>query len=334
MKQKILVTGACGFIGSHLVESLAKNKKNKVTALCFYNSTNSIGNMKFIPKKILNKINIIFGDIRGNDLILNIIKNQDIVIHLAALISIPYSYLSPKAYVDTNVKGTLNILEACKVNKVKRLIVTSTSEVYGSAKYVPIDEKHPLNAQSPYAASKIAADQLALSYYRSFDLPVVIARPFNTFGPRQSNRAIIPTLINQMNYNKNSIKVGNISTIRDFTYIYDTVNGFLNLLNAKNINGEIINIASGVEIKISNLIKIIQDIQGIKNLNIIIDKKRIRPNKSEVLRLLGSNLKMKKKSKWRPKFYNQKQFITAIKNTSEWFKENYYLNENVNRYDI
>ena len=335
MKKNILVTGACGFIGSHLVEKLATNNNYSVTALCFYNSSNSIGNMKFIPKKILKKIKIIFGDIRGEDIVHKVTSKQDIVIHLAALISIPYSYESPKSYVDTNVIGTLNVLNSCKINKVKKVIVTSTSEVYGTAQYVPIDEKHPLNAQSPYAASKIAADQLSLSFYRSFDLPLIVARPFNTFGPRQSSRAIIPTLITQMIINKNFIQVGNISTKRDFTFIEDTINGFVSLINTSNIDGEVINIAGGFELKISQLIKLISKELEIIKLKIFIDKKRIRPDKSEVFRLLASNKKLQRITKWEPHYYNQKQFKAAINKTIDWFKENNELqDENVNKYNI
>ena len=318
MKIRILVTGACGFIGSHLVEKLAKNKKYKVTALCFYNSSNSIGNMRHIPKNILNKINIVFGDIRSEDFIQKITKGQDIVFHLAALISIPYSYRSPKSYIDTNLVGTYNIINSCKINKTKKIIVTSTSEVYGTAQYVPIDENHPLVAQSPYSASKIAADQLSISFQKTYNLPIIIARPFNTFGPRQSSRAIIPTLITQMIKNKNRIKVGNISTKRDFTFIDDTVDAFIKLINIKNCYGEIMNISSGYEIKISELIKLISKELKIKKLQVFIDKKRIRPKNSEVYRLLASSKKIKKFTNWKPYFNNKKKFISAINKTSKW----------------
>tara|TARA_B100001248_G_C27391580_1_gene462692 strand:+ start:1921 stop:2928 length:1008 start_codon:yes stop_codon:yes gene_type:complete len=325
MKKKILVTGACGFIGSHLVEKLAKKNKYDVTALCYYNSSNSIGNLSYIHKKLLKKIKIIFGDVRSEDLTTNITKNKDIVVHLAALISIPYSYVSPKSYIDTNIYGTYNILNSCKNNSVKKIIITSTSEVYGTAQYVPIDEKHPLNSQSPYAASKVAADQIALSFKKSFNLPVLVARPFNTFGPRQSSRAIIPTLITQMINQKNFIKVGNINTKRDFTYIDDTINGFIKLINSKKIDADQINIASGFEIEIKNLIKVISNQLDIKKLRIIFDKKRIRPKNSEVYRLLASNKKIKKLYNWQPKYKNARNFSYAISKTIDWFK----LNKNV-----
>ena len=215
------------------MERLAKNKNYEVTALCYYNTSSSIGNLSFVDKRLQKKIKIIFGDIRSDDFINKIIKNKDIVVHLAALISIPYSYVSPKSYIDTNIVGTYNVLNSCMKNSVKKIIVTSTSEVYGTAQYVPIDEDHPLNSQSPYAASKVSADQIALSFKKSFNLPVIVARPFNTFGPRQSSRAIIPTLITQMINQKTFIKIGNINTKRDFTYIDDTIDGYIKLINSK-----------------------------------------------------------------------------------------------------
>ncbi len=247
---------------------------------------------------------------------------MDIVVHLAALISIPYSYESPKSYLDTNITGTYNILNACKKNSVKKIIITSTSEVYGTAQYVPIDEKHPLNSQSPYAASKVSADQLALSFNKSFNLPVVVARPFNTFGPRQSSRAIIPTLITQMINQKNFIRVGNIDTKRDFTFIEDTIDGFMTLINSNKGIGEVINIASGFEIEIKELITLIRKQLKIKKLKIIFDKKRIRPKTSEVYRLFASNRKIKKIYKWKPKYKDIKKFNVAISKTIKWFKLN------------
>ena len=320
MKKKILVTGACGFIGSHLVERLAKNKNYEVTALCYYNTSSSIGNLSFVDKRLQKKIKIIFGDIRSDDFINKIIKNKDIVVHLAALISIPYSYVSPKSYIDTNIVGTYNVLNSCMKNSVKKIIVTSTSEVYGTAQYVPIDEDHPLNSQSPYAASKVAADQIALSFKKSFNLPVIVARPFNTFGPRQSSRAIIPTLITQMINQKTFIKIGNINTKRDFTYIDDTIDGYIKLINSKKGIGEVINIAGGFEIEIKELIKVIKKQLNLKKLKIIFDKKRIRPKSSEVYRLLASNKKIKRMYKWRPKFKNLNEFNIAISKTIKWFK--------------
>ena len=270
--------------------------------------------------KDYKKIKIIFGDIRSDDFINKIIKNKDIVVHLAALISIPYSYVSPKSYIDTNIVGTYNVLNSCMKNSVKKIIVTSTSEVYGTAQYVPIDEDHPLNSQSPYAASKVSADQIALSFKKSFNLPVIVARPFNTFGPRQSSRAIIPTLITQMINQKTFIKIGNINTKRDFTYIDDTIDGYIKLINSKKGIGEVINIASGFEIEIKELIKVIKKQLNIKKLKIIFDKKRIRPKSSEVYRLLASNKKLKRMYKWRPKFKNLNEFNIAISKTIKWFK--------------
>ena len=271
MKNKnILVTGADGFIGSHLTEKLV-NQGHKVTALSFYNSFGFDGWLHDVKKS--KNLKIVRGDIRDGNFINNITKGHDVVFHLAALISIPYSYESYDAFLNTNVLGTSNILTSAKKNSVKKIIITSTSEVYGSAQLIPIKEDHPLNAQSPYAASKIAADQLSMSFYRSFNLPVTIIRPFNSFGPRQSTRAVIPTIITQA-LNGNSVKLGNTSTIRDFTYIKDTVDGFIKSMNKKNIIGETINIASGYEISIKNLIKLILSLTS-SRIKIVKEKKKI-----------------------------------------------------------
>tara|TARA_B100000315_G_C14505357_1_gene554343 strand:- start:44 stop:1030 length:987 start_codon:yes stop_codon:yes gene_type:complete len=312
---RIFVTGADGFIGSHLTERLLSLGHN-VTALSYYNSFGFNGWLSEIKDK--NKLKIIYGDIRDYEFIEYHTKRTDIVFHLAALISIPHSYRSYNSFLETNVIGTTNLLTACNKNKVKRIVVTSTSEVYGSAQFIPIKENHPLNAQSPYAASKISADQISLSFYKSFNLPVLIIRPFNTFGPRQSTRAIIPTIITQALTKKN-LKLGNITTIRDFTYISDTINGFISTIKPRNIEGQIINIASGFEISIKDLIKEISSITGI-NKKIYFDKKRIRPSKSEVNRLLGSNKKALRILNWKPKYQSRISFRKALKDTINWYK--------------
>lgn len=316
MNKKILITGAEGFIGSHLIETLVK-KNFKVKALVFYNSFNSIGWLNYLDKEIIKSCEIVYGDIRDNVFIQNITKGIDIVINLAALISIPHSYIAPSSFISTNLIGTYNILEATKRNNVSKLILTSTSEVYGTAEFVPITEQHPLKAQSPYAASKIAADQLAFSYYKSFDVPVTILRPFNTFGPRQSGRAIIPSIISQL-VNKNKfIKIGNLTPTRDFTYVDDTVEAFVLALK-KNLSGEVINIGNQFEISIKGILDIFK-----KDFNydfkIIIDKKRVRPKKSEVFRLLSSDVKARKLLQWKPNFEGIIGFKKGLKKTIEWF---------------
>lgn len=317
----IFVTGADGFIGSHLVEKLISKSFN-VKALVYYNSFNNYGWIDDIENKIKKKIEIVVGDIRDEKIIRDSLKNCDYILHLAALIGIPYSYISPKSYIDTNVVGTLNLLQAAKDLNIKRLIHTSTSEVYGSPSYLPIDEKHPLLGQSPYSASKIGADQLAMSYYHSFKTPISIIRPFNTFGPRQSARAIIPTIILQILSGRKDIKLGNIFATRDFNYIDDTVDGFLKILNS-NSNGEVINIGSGYDISIENLVEIISKQMSVK-VNIIKDNKRVRPKKSEVDRLKANNNKAKKLLGWKPKYLNKQGLIKGLVKTIDWFskKEN------------
>ena len=316
---KIFVTGASGFIGSHLVEKLANNG-HKVIALVPYNVENSWGWIDSFDKKIKKKINVVSGDITDQDLILKETKKCDIIFHLAALISIPYSYKSPRSYMSTNIMGTLNILEAGKINKAKKIVITSTSEVYGSAQYIPIDEKHPLNAQSPYAASKIAADQISLSYFKSFNLPITIIRPFNTFGPRQSQRAAIPTIISQILNNKKTIKLGNLKSSRDFTLVHDTVNGFIKTINNKKCIGQVINLGTGSHFTIKETVKIISKILN-KKITIELDKKRIRPTKSEVDRLLSKNNKSKKILNWKPKYSGKTGFYKALEITIKWFKD-------------
>ncbi|MAJ13378.1 MAG: NAD-dependent dehydratase [SAR116 cluster bacterium] len=325
---KILVTGANGFIGSHLVEKLVQDGFN-VKAFVNYNSLNSIGWLSNSSKKILNNCEIFHGDVRDPNGVYEALKNCDTVIHLAALISIPYSYYSPDMYIETNVKGTLNILQAARKLNIRKIIHTSTSEVYGSAISIPINEKHPLQAQSPYSASKISADQLALSFYRSFGLPVSVIRPFNTFGPRQSARAIIPTIITQILSGAKEIKVGSLYPRRDFTFINDTVNGFIKSIEAKNIEGEIINLGTNHDISISDIISLIFEIFEIE-LTIVSDNKRIRPKKSEVDRLLSDNTLASKLINWSPLFKDKEGFKLGLKMTIEWFRKK----ENFQKYNI
>ena len=313
---RVLVTGSEGFIGSHLVEQLVR-KKFQVKALVLYNSFNSWGWLEILPEEIKKNINITLGDIRDNDLLDKVTKGVDIVINLAALIAIPYSYGASRSYVDTNIIGTLNILNSCRKNKIKQLIHISTSEVYGTPKKVPILETDPLNAQSPYAATKIAADQLALSFYKSFNLPVSIIRPFNTYGPRQSARAIIPTIISQV-FKKKIIEVGSLTPRRDLLYVEDTVSGIISAIGNKKSIGEVINLGSGYDISIKNLIEKIGKLSN-KKIKYKIKKNRIRPKKSEVMRLLASNEKAKKLLKWKPIFSNKKGLKEGLKKTIKWF---------------
>lgn len=324
--KKIFVTGADGFIGSHLVESLVK-KGYDVKALVLYNSFNYWGWLDDINESIKKSIEVVTGDIRDPFGIDNAIKDCDVVINLAALIAIPYSYSSPSSYVDTNIKGTLNILESTKKHNIQKLIHTSTSEVYGSAQYIPIDEKHPNIAQSPYAATKIAADQLVLSYYRSFDTPAGIVRPFNTYGPRQSNRAIIPTTITQILSGSKEIRLGNTHPTRDFSYIDDTVNGIIKSINSDEIIGNVINLGSGFEISINDTIKLITEIIG-KDIEVISDKVRVRKKLSEVDQLLSDNTLAKKILKWEPKYSNIEGFKLGLQKTIEWFSNE----QNRNKY--
>jgi len=315
---KILVTGADGFIGSHLTEELVK-QGYEVRAFVFYNSFNSWGWLDSFPEEIKNKIEIFAGDIRDPNGIRVAMESCDTVFHLAALIGIPFSYHSPDSYVDTNIKGTLNILQAAKLLNTKRVLVTSTSEVYGTAQYVPIDEKHPFQGQSPYSATKIGADRIAESFFRSFDLPVTIVRPFNTYGPRQSARAVIPTIISQLLNGIEEIILGDLTPIRDFVYVKDTVNGFIEIAKSQKTIGEEINIATQSEISIGDLAQTIINIIN-PQAKIICDKQRIRPEKSEVKRLCGSNEKLKKLTNWQ-QMYSLKD---GLKETIDWFsnKEN------------
>ena len=313
---KILVTGADGFIGSHLTEKLVR-EGHEVKAFSYYNSFNSWGWLDTIPKNVLNEVEIFTGDIRDPNGVREALKGMDEVYHLAALIAIPYSYHSPDMYVDTNIKGTLNVLQAAKDFDLSRILITSTSEVYGTAQYVPIDENHPYQGQSPYSATKIGADRLAESFYRSFNLPITIVRPFNTYGPRQSLRAVIPTIITQLLAGKEEIKLGALTPTRDFNYVKDTVNGFYEIGKALNTVGEEINIATQKEISIGALAEeMIRQINP--NAQIICDEVRMRPEKSEVNRLLGSNEKIMRLTNWKPQY----DLSEGLSETIEFFKNN------------
>jgi len=311
--KRVLVTGSEGFIGSHLVESLLESGC-KVRAFILYNSFNSWGWLDSFDKSKQKRIDIFLGDVRDPNGIRNAMKNIDIVFHLAALIGIPFSYHSPDSYIDTNIKGTLNILQAARDNKVKRVIVTSTSEVYGTARRVPIGESHPLQGQSPYSATKIGADKISEAFYRSFGLPVTIVRPFNTYGPRQSARAVIPTIITQLLNGKKEIKLGLLSPTRDFNYVKDVCRGFLAIAGSTKTVGEEINIASRRETSIEGLAnKIIKKINS--KARLVMDRRRIRPEASEVERLLGDNKKILKMTRWKPKYSLDKGLDETIK----WF---------------
>ncbi len=318
-KKNILVTGAEGFIGSHLCERLLKTGA-KVKALILYNSFNKEGWLEDIQKNTRSKMEVIAGDIRDQEFIINITKDIDIIFHLASLISIPYSYSAPRSYLNTNTLGTINILEAARRSKCERVIATSTSEVYGTAIKTPIDENHPIQAQSPYAASKIAADLFLESYVRSFNVPAVILRPFNTYGPRQSERAVIPSIIRQVLDDRiKNIKIGSLDTKRDFNYVIDTVEAFISLAkaNRKKIEfGGVYNAGNGKAISIENVLKKIVELTG-TNKKIIIDKKRIRPKNSEVHNLIASSIKLNKLTNWNPTFTLEE----GLQNTIDWWKK-------------
>ncbi|NBI63091.1 SDR family NAD(P)-dependent oxidoreductase [Clostridiales bacterium] len=322
---KILVTGADGFIGSHLTEELVKLGYD-VRAFVYYNSFNNWGWLDTFPKELLDQIEIFQGDIRDPNGVKEAMKGMDAVFHLAALIAIPFSYHSPDTYVDTNIKGTLNILQAARALETKRVLVTSTSEVYGTAQYVPIDEKHPYQGQSPYSATKIGADRLAESFYRSFNLPVTVVRPFNTYGPRQSARAVIPTIITQLLSGQKEIKLGALMPTRDFNYVKDTVNGFIEIFKSERTVGEEINIATQQEISIGQLAEeLIRQIAP--DAKIICDEQRLRPEKSEVNRLLGANSKIKDLTNWIPKYTLEEglgETIEFLKNSMDKYKPNIY----------
>ena len=326
--KKILVTGADGFIGSHLTEELVRLGCN-VRAFVYYNSFNSWGWLDESPKEILDNLEVFAGDIRDPHGVLKAMEGCDIVFHLAALIAIPYSYHSPDTYVDTNIKGTLNVLQAARKLDVAKVIHTSTSEVYGTARFVPITEDHPLQGQSPYSASKIGADQMALAFYASFGTPVAIIRPFNTYGPRQSARAVIPTIITQIASGKRRIKLGSLHPTRDFNYIKDTVRGFIAIAKSDQSVGEVINIGSNYEISIGETAQLIADVMGVE-IEIETDPQRTRPEKSEVERLWADNTKAKKLLNWEPLYAGKEGLRRGLEETVAWFTEP----KNLERYKI
>lgn len=323
--KKVLVTGADGFIGSHLLERLIEIGA-EVTALVQYNSFNNWGWIDTFDKSIKDSINVIAGDVREYDCIKRVVKGNEVVFHLAALIAIPYSYSSPMAYVRTNIEGTTNVLEACREYDIKKIVHTSTSETYGTALYVPIDEKHPMQGQSPYSASKIGADKIAESYYKSFNLPVATIRPFNTYGPRQSARAIIPTVISQIIDNKSEMKLGSLTPTRDFNYVLDTVEAFIKVAESDLTLGEVINAGSNNEISIGELVTKISNIMG-KEISIVSDYNRLRPEKSEVNRLWADNSKIKRLTGWKSQYSLDDGLIHTIKwieNNMKYFKTDIY----------
>ncbi len=326
MKQTILVTGADGFIGSHLVETLVKQGYH-VRAFVLYNSFNSWGWLDEASAEIKDSIDLFAGDIRDPHGVKQACKGCNIILHLAALIGIPYSYHSPDTYVDTNIKGTLNILQAARDLDITKVVITSTSEVYGTAQYVPIDEQHPLQPQSPYSATKIAADQLALSYYYSFELPVTIARPFNTYGPRQSARAVIPTIISQIAQGAKTIKLGSLTPTRDFNFVQDTVDGMIAIALQSSLQGEVINLGSNYEVSIGDLVKNIAQLMQ-QDIQIESDEQRIRPKDSEVERLWADNSKALKLLDWQPAYSGLEGLQSGLKQTIEWLSHS----ENLRRY--
>lgn len=319
---KILVTGADGFIGSHLAEELVR-RGFEVRAFTCYNSFNTWGWLDTLSQDIMDHIEIFQGDIRDPNGVREAMKGVQAAFHLAALIAIPFSYHSPDAYVDTNIKGTLNVLQAGRTLETPRLLVTSTSEVYGTAQYVPIDEKHPYQGQSPYSATKIGADRLAESFYRSFNMPITIVRPFNTYGPRQSARAVIPTIITQLLSGSDRIKLGALTPTRDFNYVKDTVNGFIEIFKSNQTIGEEINIATQTEVAIGDLAnELVRQIKP--GAKIICDEQRLRPEKSEVNRLLGSNEKILRLTGWKPQYTLEKGLMETIE----------FVRQNMDKYKI
>lgn len=325
LAKKVFISGATGFIGSHLAE-LCVEKGFNVIAFDRYNSNNDWGWLESSDLK--NDMEIVLGDIRDFDSVFKSMKGCDIAFHLAALIGIPYSYISPLAYIRTNIEGTYNVLESAKNQDLEQVLITSTSETYGSAQYVPIDETHPLVGQSPYSASKIAADQLAISYYRSFDLPLKVVRPFNTYGPRQSARAIIPTIISQCISNVDEIRLGSLKPTRDLTFVKDTCDGFIEIYNSEKLFGEVTNIGMNSEISMRSLVDIITS-NFDSNFTIIDDSSRVRPKKSEVERLVCKNNKLINNTSWKPKY----ELETGLQETIDWFIEYSHLYKN-NIYNV
>lgn len=326
VNKKVLITGAGGFIGSHLAETLVELNAD-VKAFVHYNSRGDIGNLSFLSPEIRKNIEIISGDLCDSNAVLKAAQAIDIIFHLGAIISIPYSYVHPNDVIHTNIQGTMNILNAGRFQQVKKVIHTSTSEVYGTAQFVPITENHPLHGQSPYAASKIGADAIVESFYCSYKLPVVTVRPFNTFGPRQSARAVIPVIITQA-LTGDKLHLGNVQTTRDFTYVEDTVNGFIKAATAKNVEGTTFNLGTGKEVSINEVCQMVSRLLN-KPLEIIVDDKRLRPEKSEVLQLLSDNTYAKKRIDWQPKF----SFEEGLQKTIHWIRNN-LQNYNIGRYEF
>ncbi len=326
MKEKILVTGADGFIGSHLVESLVKDGY-KVRAFCLYNSLGKWGWLDYSTPEIKSNIEVFLGDIRDQESVLEASKGIEILFHLASLIAIPYSYRAPSSYIETNINGTLNVLQAARKLELKKVIHTSTSETYGTAQRVPIDESHPLVGQSPYAATKIGADQLAMSFWRSFQTPVSIIRPFNTYGPRQSARAVIPTIISQILAGKKQISLGKVSPTRDFNYVTDTCEAFKEIAFSDKTIGKIINSASNFEISIKDTAFLIAEVMN-STIEIKSEENRLRPENSEVNRLFGDNTLIKELTNWNPKYSGMDGFKRGLEHTVEWFSKD----ENISFY--
>ncbi|MDD3365319.1 MAG: NAD-dependent 4,6-dehydratase LegB [Syntrophomonas sp.] len=324
--KKILITGADGFIGSHLTEELVRTGHD-VRAFVLYNSFNSWGWLDQAPQDIQDNLEVFAGDIRDPHGVKEAMQGCDVVMHLAALVAIPYSYHSPDTYVDTNIKGTLNILQAARELDTEKVVCTSTSEVYGTARYVPIDEDHPLQGQSPYSATKIASDQMALAFYKSFGTPVAIIRPFNTYGPRQSARAVIPTVITQIASGQRVIKLGAVHPTRDFNYMKDTVGGFIAVAKTDIAVGEVINIGSNYEISIGGLVELIAEIMQVK-VEIQTEQERLRPEKSEVERLWADNTKAKKLTGWEPQYAGHEGLKRGLTDTIAWFSDR----ENLKKY--
>ena len=319
MNYKVLVTGADGFIGSHLVEKLVKNGF-EVKAFCMYNSMESWGWLDHINDEIKQQVEIVLGDIRDPNCVKDAMKDCYQVFHLASLIAIPYSYIAPSSYIDTNIKGTLNVVQAAKDLNIERVIHTSTSETYGTAQFVPITEEHPLVGQSPYAASKIGADQIALSYWRSFSTPITVLRPFNTYGPRQSTRAVIPSIITQVAAGNQIIKLGSLNPTRDFNFVSDTCAAFIAVSKSEKTLGKVINSASNFEISIGETVSLIGEIMK-KEIKVITEEQRLRPKLSEVNRLYGDNTLLKKYTDWEPKYSGINGFKEGLKITFDWFKQ-------------
>lgn len=314
---KVLVTGADGFIGSHLVECLV-SKGYEVRCFCMYNSIGSWGWLDSLSPQLRQQLDVVLGDIRDPLSVRESMRGVDLVFHLAALIAIPYSYLAPSSYIDTNIHGTLNIVQAARDLSVSRVVHTSTSETYGSAQFVPITEDHPLVGQSPYAASKIGADQIALSYWRSFQTPVTVLRPFNTYGPRQSSRAVIPTIIAQIASGSRDIKLGALTPTRDFNFVADTCEAFISAALADDLVGSVTNAASNFEISIYDTARLIADVMNV-DINIIQDDERYRPVSSEVNRLFGDNSRLLQYTNWQPRFSGLDGFRRGLSITSQWF---------------